>query len=267
MCRTGRYREHGIMRLDGFLTARALVQGDRVVPAPAELGYTAVLADALTTPVKAVDALRRAQRRIEHPCPHPEHGWDQPGWGGCKTGLVAGLGPVGLLMALKLRLNGVQTWVLGRRGEDDPRVRWARAIGAEYVDLHQTDWPAIRSRLPNLDMVYEMTGSGEVAMRLVDLVGWGGCLAVGGVVTGQGQWTFDHHTFMRTLVLRNQALVGVVNAKRRHLQEAMDDLVQARARYGDLLDQLITHRYPFERAVEAITAPPADAIKIVIELP
>jgi len=265
MCRTLRYREHGILRLDGFLTSHAIVEAEQLIPAPPELGLTAILAEPLSTAEKAVDVLRRAQRRVDHPCPHPEHGWDRPAWGGCKTALVAGLGPIGLLMALKLRLEGVQTTLVGIHDRDEPRVRWARELGSEYRDLRGTTWEHVKQELPPPDLAFEMTGSVEVARRLPDLLGTGGCLVLVGFAGGKGSAPLDYATWSRRMVVGNQAVVGVVSCKRRHVEESMRDLLRARARWGDLPERLITRRCTLEDYATALGPPGAEGVKVGVE--
>ena len=266
VCRSGRYQERGIRGLDGFLTSHALVDAAELVRAPAELGLTAVLAEPLSIAEKCVDVLRQVQRRVEHPCSHLEHGWDRADWGGCKVALVAGLGPIGLLAALKLRLEGVHTWLAGIHDEREPRVNWAREIGAQYLDLRVTDWPALRERLPDLDLALEMTGDSDLAPRLAETLGPNGCLVLVGTGGGAEQSHFAARPLVSRMVRWNQAMVGVINASRVHVEEAMTDLLRARARWGDLVDRLITHHFTLDDYQTALAPPTPDVIKAVVDL-
>jgi threonine dehydrogenase-like Zn-dependent dehydrogenase len=265
MCRSGHYQEHGILRLDGFMTSDVLIEAGRLVRVPTQLGEAAVLAEPLCIGEKAIEVLRRVQSRVDHPCSHPEHAWDKPAWGGCKTALVAGLGPVGLLMALKLRLEGVETWMLGIHSASEARVAWARALGARYLDLREVGWDRVANEMPSPDLVIEMTGSADVAMQLPSLLGPNGCLVLVGFPGGRGSFMLDHYQLTRRLVLQNQAIVGVINGKRRHLEQAMADLVRAEQYIPGLLSRLITHRYPLDDFQAAFALPRSDAVKVILK--
>ena len=70
---------------------------------------------------------------------------------------------------------------------------------------------------------------------------------------------------MRRLVLRNQVLVGSVNASRDHFQLAVDDLVLAETRWPDHVANLITHRHPYADFDAAFQHHGSDEIKVVLE--
>jgi hypothetical protein len=67
------------------------------------------------------------------------------------------------------------------------------------------------------------------------------------------------------LVLRNQVMIGSVNANRVHFQMAVNDLAKARETWGSTVDQVITHRFPYTQFLEALTHHTADEIKSVVE--
>jgi len=111
MCQTGDFRERGIWGLDGFQVEFAVDQEQYLVSVPAELEAIGVLAEPLSVAVKAIDeAVRIQQGRM------PD-GLATPNWLYGRRCLVAGLGPVGLLAAVALRLRG------GQRRVEDARVR------------------------------------------------------------------------------------------------------------------------------------------------
>jgi glucose 1-dehydrogenase len=64
-------------------------------------------------------------------------------------------------------------------------------------------------------------------------------------------------------VLRNQVLVGSVNASRDHFQLAVDDLVLAETRWPRHSD-LITHRHPYAGFDAAFQHHCSDEIKVVL---
>ena len=70
---------------------------------------------------------------------------------------------------------------------------------------------------------------------------------------------------IQDLVLNNQVVIGSVNDAPGHFQMAVRDLLTAHRFYGDLLRQLITHRYPPEKFEDALKDHGTDEIKVVIQ--
>lgn len=70
---------------------------------------------------------------------------------------------------------------------------------------------------------------------------------------------------MKQMVLKNQIVMGSVNASVEHFATAVHDLEQSRNLLGDLVDQLITSRISYDRFQEAIDLRSEDDIKTVIE--
>ena len=98
MCQTGKYRERGIRGLDGYQTEFAVDQEQYVVRVPPELEPVGVLMEPLSVVEKAIDEALRVQTVR---CPDAA---TTPDWLHGRRCLVAGLGPVGLLAAMVLRL-------------------------------------------------------------------------------------------------------------------------------------------------------------------
>jgi threonine dehydrogenase-like Zn-dependent dehydrogenase len=69
---------------------------------------------------------------------------------------------------------------------------------------------------------------------------------------------------MRRLVLRNQVVLGSVNASRNHFQLAVNDLAQAQTRWHEHVAQLITNRYEYSDFDHAFQHHDADEIKVVL---
>jgi hypothetical protein len=69
---------------------------------------------------------------------------------------------------------------------------------------------------------------------------------------------------MRDMVLKNQLILGTVNAGPIHFQNAIADLGKFRAKFPDAVANLITHRYPIEEYRRPLSS--HDGIKNVISL-
>ena len=82
------------------------------------------------------------------------------------------------------------------------------------------------------DVIVECTGVAQVIADSVNVVGAGGIICLTGV--GTGGWTVGHSTadLAATMVLRNNVIVGSVNANKRHWYKAGKALALRRMRRG-----------------------------------
>jgi threonine dehydrogenase-like Zn-dependent dehydrogenase len=259
MCDTGDYRERGIRGLDGF-QAEAVVDKERyIVRVPPELEPVGVLAEPLSVAEKAVDESVRIQvARL------PDAG-ATPSFLYGRRCLVAGLGPIGLLAAMILRLRGAEVYGLDIVDADSARPRWLAAIGGVYVDGRQVPAGRVQEQVGSMDLVLDATGIPSLEFNLIDALSWNGVYVVTGIPGGTRPLNIPGAELMRRLVLRNCVVAGSVNASRDHFQMAVDDLNHARARWGDLTGRLITHRHAYNDFASALQHHPADEIKAVIE--
>jgi glucose 1-dehydrogenase len=114
-------------------------------------------------------------------------------------------------------------------------------------------------------LIFEATGIAALEFDLLDALAMNGVYAVTGIPSGDRPLTISGAEFMRRLVLRNQMMVGNVNASRDHFQLAVNDLVLAQARWPQRVADLITHRHPFEDFESAFQHHGSDEIKVVLE--
>ena len=128
MCQTGKYRERGIRGLDGYQTEFVVDKEQYVVRVPAELEAVGVLMEPLSIVEKAIDEALRVQ--IVR-CPEAAI---TPDWIVGRRCLVAGLGPVGLLASMVLRLRGADVYGLDVVDSTSARPKWLDVIGGHYVD-------------------------------------------------------------------------------------------------------------------------------------
>src|SRR6202050_4554993 len=123
MCQTGKYRERGIRGLDGYQTEFVVEQQQYIVRVPAELEALGVLMEPLSVVEKAIDEALRVQTVR---CPDYA---TIPDWFHGRRCLVAGLGPVGLLAAMALRLRGGEVYGLDVVDSNTPPPQRLSAIG------------------------------------------------------------------------------------------------------------------------------------------
>jgi threonine dehydrogenase-like Zn-dependent dehydrogenase len=259
MCRTGEYLERGIWGLDGYQTEYVVDRELYVVRVPSELEAVGVLCEPLSVAEKAIDEAVHLQfARLPDASSTTQWLYHRP----C---MVAGMGPIGLLAAMALRLRGAEVYGLDIVDAGSQRPQWLVDIGGEYVDGRQVPADRVDKELGEMDLILEATGVPSLAFNLLDALAPDGVYVLTGIPGGDRPLQIPGAELMRQLVLDNQAMVGSVNAARDHFQMAVEDLTRAQQRWGDHVARLITHRYPYTDFETAIGKHPSDAIKMVIE--
>ncbi|MDQ3734037.1 MAG: glucose 1-dehydrogenase [Actinomycetota bacterium] len=242
MCRNGRYTERGIKELDGFGSQLWSVESDYAVRLDPSLERVGVLTEPTSVVVKAWEQVQRVGDRA----------WFEP-----QRVLVTGAGPIGLLAALLGTQRGLDVHVLDRV-TDGPKPHLVQALGATY---HHEPAATVAAQL-RPDVVIEATGAGSVVFDAMAHTAPYGILCLTGVSPAGRKLTIDAGALNRELVLENDAVVGSVNANRRHYGQAASALAKADLEW---LEQLITRRVPLTRFAQAFTAGDDD-VKVVITL-
>jgi threonine dehydrogenase-like Zn-dependent dehydrogenase len=239
MCRNGQYTERGIKELDGFMSERWRIEPGYFMKVEPSLGLLGVLLEPTTVVVKAWELLGAMRARAF---------W-QP-----RKILVTGAGPIGMLAAL----IGVQ-WrfdvtVLDRATEG-AKPQMVRDLGAAFYN------GAIGDLDFKPDAVIECTGAGPVIIDAVRHVASGGVVCLTGVGSGGISSGMSVADVGRELVLRNNVILGSVNANRRHFYRAAEALAAADRAW---LARLITRRVPPADIAAALERGPGD-IKVVVD--
>jgi threonine dehydrogenase-like Zn-dependent dehydrogenase len=246
-CETGAYTERGIIGAHGFL-AEVVVEDERyLVRLAPELRPVGVLTEPLTIAEKAVRQFVEVRRRLPW-LAEADKAQLLDG-----TGLVLGAGPVGLLGCMLLRLRGLAVTVYSRGGSDDPRAALIRRLGATYHCSAEVPASELAARLGGIDLVYEAAGASQLAFDVLPQLGANGVFIFTGVPGRKHRIEVPGDAIMRNLVLRNQAVVGTVNAGRIDFESAARDLLAIRERWPGALEALITGRYPMSRFCERAT--------------
>ncbi|HEY3558591.1 MAG TPA: glucose 1-dehydrogenase [Kribbella sp.] len=238
-CRNGQYTERGIKDMDGYGAERWRVDPYFAVPVPAALGRLGVLVEPASILTKAWDQIDQVGARSWYA---PQHV------------LVTGAGPIGLLAALTARQRGYDVHVLDRV-DDGPKPELVRALGGTYLtDLKQLDV------VP--DVVIEATGVGQLVYDCASLLPPAGVMCLAGIHPGPASVDVQLDALVRQLVVRNAALVGTVNAGKRHYADAVDVLLAADRAW---LERLISRTVPLPEWPTALVREPDD-IKVVVDL-
>ncbi|MGA9119464.1 MAG: glucose 1-dehydrogenase [Bacteroidota bacterium] len=259
MCQTGEFSERGIWGRDGYETEYVVDDEQYVVRLPPELEPIGVLTEPTSVVEKAIDEVIRIQSaRLPDALATPD-------WLFGRRCLIAGLGPIGLLGALVLQLRGAEVYGLDIVDEGTARPQWLATIGGHYIDGRKIPADKVDDAIGPMDLILEAAGIASLDFDLLDALATNGVFALTGIPGGDRPMQISGAALMRKLVLRNQVIVGSVNAARDHFGMAVHDLTIANLRWGGLLPRLITHRYRAQDFASAFGAHPPDEIKAVIE--
>lgn len=259
MCRSGRYQERGIWGLDGFQTQFVIDSESNTVRVPAELEPVGVLTEPLSVAEKAIDeAVRIQTARLPAAAATPL-------WLHGRRCLVAGLGPVGLLASLALRLRGAEVFGTDVVDAGSPRPQWLNFIGGYYVDGRKVPANKVSAVMGAMDLIIEAAGVPSLEFNLVDALGTNGIYVLTGIPSGSSSLELPGAELVRRLVLGNQVMVGSVNASRDHYQMAVNDLARAQLLWGDHLQGLVSHRRPYVDFKDVLSRHEPDEIKVTLE--
>jgi threonine dehydrogenase-like Zn-dependent dehydrogenase len=239
MCRNGQYTERGIKQIDGYMSERWRIEPEYVLKVDPTLGIAGVLLEPTTVVEKAWELVHAVGQRSF---------WEPA------TVLVTGAGPIGLLAALIGKQSGLDVHVLDRV-MTGPKPDLVRALGATY---HSTSVSEIDFEP---DVIIECTGVGSVIAQSIGKLGAGGILCLTGVGRGGAPAGPAIADVAAVAVLRNNAIVGSVNANKRHWYKAGRVLAKADHQW---LRALITRTERPEDFSRALTRRPDD-IKVVIQ--
>jgi len=237
-CRNGQYTERGIKEHDGYLSERYRITPDYVVKVNPALGILGVLLEPTSVVAKAWEEVDRVGGRAH---------WDP------KTVLVTGAGPIGLLAALIGVQRGLDVHVLDQMATG-VKPDLVRDLGATYHT------GAVADAVAGPDVVIECTGVASLVLDAMTHVGIGGVVCLTGVSSGGHTLNLDEGALNRSMVLENVAVVGSVNANRRHYEAAAVALAAADPAW---LARLVNRRVPLAQWQEAVQRGPDD-VKVII---
>ena len=250
LCENGRYTEHGITALDGFLRERWDAWADRVVRVPEELRDVGVL----TEPTSVVAKALRVARRVRGEDP-----WE------VRRAVVLGAGPVGLLATALLRLDGVEVATVDLVEPGTPRAAAVDALGAEYVRGDVEPLDDLVGRVGAPDLVLEATGVPSLVVDAVRAVGRNGVVALVGTHGADGALQVPVGAVNDALVDGNRVVIGSVNAHRRDALRAVAALGAAVDRWPGVLEGWL-RRVPLDDVVDALDVDPSREVKKVVTL-
>lgn len=259
MCYTGDYKERGIKNLHGFQSEFVVDDQKYLVKIPDSLRGIAVLTEPTTVVEKAIDEVCRIQSN-RLPCYRNHRDWLSG-----KTVLIAGLGPIGLLAAVILRLHGCHVLGLDVVDENSPRPQILKELGGTYVHGKKVSMQDLNKHYPQIDLIVEAAGIAKLDFDLISVLGTNGVYALTGVPAEGSPLNVPGATLMKQLVLKNQVIFGSVNASFSHFKQAVIDLESGLKKWPKTLPKIISHHVPYTDFHKALTEHHQDEIKVVIE--
>jgi glucose 1-dehydrogenase len=258
MCFTGQYTERGIKLVDGFETEYVVDQEKYLVKVPDDIKDIGVLAEPMSVASKAIEeaAIIQAARLPQVKAQE----WYQD-----KTVLVAGIGAIGLLAAFALKLRGAKIWGLDIVEKDSLRVKILDQLGGKYIDGRSVDIMDIDDQCGEVDYIFEATGVAKLSFQLIDVLGINGIYVMTGIPGDSRPTCIMGAELMKQMVLKNQVIMGSVNASIDHFDVAVRDLEESKKQWGSLINQLITARVTYDKFQDAIDLRSENDIKTVVE--
>jgi L-iditol 2-dehydrogenase len=170
---------------------------------------------------------------------------------------VVGCGPIGLLLVQVLRAAGA-----GSVAAIDPlphRLEAAARLGADVVaDPVRASSLIPRGDLPGegVDVAFEMAGTNEAVQLAMALTRPGGRVVLGGIPSD------DHTTFQASVARRKGLTIAMV----RRMKEVYPRAIGLAADRRVDLTQMVTHRFPLEKAADAFAAAAQRVgLKVIVE--
>ena len=245
----------------GFMTEFYVDEERFLNPVPHNLRDVGVLVEPLTVAEKGLEQVWQVQKRL--PWVHKNAPADARGTG--LRAVVLGAGPIGILGAMTLVRHGFDTYVYSRSKKPNPKAELVESLGAKYISSESVSVDALAEQVGNIDLVYEAVGLSKISYDVMRVLGMNGVYVFTGIPAPRAPIPVEADNIMRNMVLKNQAVVGTVNADRKAFEDAISDLGIFMKRWPTELKSLITGRYTLDNYKELLLGDKS-GIKNVIAL-
>lgn len=249
-CVTEDYTERGIKGRHGFMAEYVVDDARYMNVVPPAIRDIAVLVEPMTIAAKArFQTAKILQRLPWYDSAHIRHPDDKT-----YHALVLGAGAVGLLGAVALRNLGFDTYVYDRAPKPNPKSELVESIGAHYVG--EQDLNEFTHLIGHVELVYEATGASQLAFRAMRVLAPNSIFIFTGVPALGAASHVDTDAIMRNAVLKNQVILGTVNAGKEGFEAAIRVLSVASQRWPTAMRALISGRYPLDAYRELLLGQP-----------
>jgi glucose 1-dehydrogenase len=260
-CFTGDFTERGIKMTHGFMTEFYVDEERFLNPLSHDLREVGVLVEPLTVAEKGLEQVWQVQKRL----PWVKKNAPANGRGTGLKAVVLGAGPIGILGAMTLVRHGFETYVYSRSKKPNPKADLVESFGAKYISSESVTVDQLAEQVGNIDLVYEAVGLSKIAYDVLRVLGMNGVYVFTGIPAPRAPIPVEADNIMRNMVLKNQAVVGTVNADKKAFEDAITDLGVFMERWPAALKSLITGRYKLDNYKELLLGDKS-GIKNVIAL-
>ena len=256
MCYREDYVERGIKGLHGFQAEYVVDRENFFVKVPPSIRFCGVLCEPMSIVEKAIEEIVGIQKlRLLD--------WSEPEDLKQKQVLVAGMGVIGLLACLVLTLRGFKVFGFGKTS-NSIRVKIFEDIGGTFIDGNSFLPKEIPIQFGPMDLIVEAAGAAELNFHLLEALGANGGFVFTGLPDPKAIFPINGGHIVHELVLKNQIVLGSVNAAKKHWKLAIDDLEQGQKKWPKIMSKLITSRFKKEQFKEICQTRSKDEIKCVI---
>lgn len=252
-CETGLYTASGQHKRHGFNSEKYVEEEKYLVKAPKSIASVGALIEPFSVVEKAMEQIIHIQKR------NPAFSLKD------KKAMVFGMGSVGIAAIAILRAQNIKTYVLGRREENDPKVRLVKRFGVKYMNIRNKTVSDIEKETGKLDIIIEATGATQLVVDLIEILSRNGVYIFLGIPKGAEELCFNIKGMVNRIVRQNLVIAGSVNSQRIHFEMAIKDIAAVQKKYKNILDEVITHRFPVEKYREAFGKDDPGLIKGVME--
>ncbi len=221
------YYERGINLLHGYTTEYYVDDPEYIVKVPPGLKHVGVLLEPMSIVEKGILQAYEIQRRLKV--------WQ------LKRAAVMGAGPIGLLAALVLRLQGSEVYSFARTPKPNLKADLLEAIGAHYISTKEISVADAALKFGVFDLIFEATGVSSIVFEAAHVLAKNGILVLSSITGGNRTTEVTSDRLNLEFVLGNKVMFGTVNAHRGYFEKGIADFAQAEATYPGWLGKLLSH--------------------------
>lgn len=221
------YYERGINLRHGYLTEYFVDEEEYIVRVPQGLSHLHVLMEPMSCAAKAVHQAYEAQRRMKVWRP--------------QRAFVLGVGQIGLLATLVLRLRGLEVYAFARSKPGTLSSQIVKGLEATYVSTSETPPDEIVGQVGKADLIIDCTGSSHMAFDAMRYLGHNGALVWTSITGSDRKHEVPSDKINIDWVLGNKLLLGSVNANREHFEMGIKDLALGEMMFPGVIGKILTN--------------------------
>jgi len=221
------YYERGINLRHGFLTEYFVDEEEYIVRVPKGLKHLHVLMEPMSCAAKAIHQAYEAQRRMRVWRP--------------QRAFVMGVGQIGLLTALILRLRGIEVFSFARSKRGTLNSQIVEGIEARYISLTETPLEKATQEIGKADLIVDATGSSHMAFDAMRSLGHNGVVVWTSITGADRKHEVPSDKINIDWVLGNKLLLGSVNANREHFEMGIRDLALGEMMFPGVILRILTN--------------------------